>query len=253
MKNVLLKIEYDGTGYNGWQTQKSKLSSLPHRHTTVQETIESVLTEILQEKINIIGSGRTDSGVHAREQPANFKTNSKVSLEKIKRALNSLLPKDIRIKSIKQVPLDFHARYSVKSKTYRYTILNKDYSSVFTRNYAVHVSMPLDVAVMQKESKVLLGKHDFKSFQASDKKLRSSVRTIKKINVKKQNNLIAIDIEADGFLYNMVRNIAGTLIEVGQGKIAKGGLKRILLAKDRKKAGPTAPANGLCLCKVRYL
>ncbi len=252
MKNIILKIEYDGTNYHGWQTQRLKTASAKQTVKTIQETIEKVLKKILREKIKIFASGRTDAGVHARGQMANFKTAKKIPLKKIKTALNSLLPPDIRIKSISRISNDFHARYSAKSKVYRYTILNQSDNHVFTRNYAMHVLKPLNVALMQREAKVLLGKRDFKSFQASDKRQGKSIRTMKKIRIKKQNNFVFVDFEADGFLYNMVRNIVGTLVKIGKGKLPAGSLKKILALKNRKYAGPPAPAKGLCLEKVKY-
>ncbi|MFH1061768.1 MAG: tRNA pseudouridine(38-40) synthase TruA [Candidatus Omnitrophota bacterium] len=253
MKNILLKIEYDGTGYKGWQTQRFKSgASLPAKVATIQQSIEGALSIILQKKISIAGSGRTDSGVHAKEQVANFKINTDIPISKIKKSLNSLLPRDIIIKQIKYVDLEFHARFSAKSKLYRYTILNRSYGSAFLKNYVFHCVPPLNAALMAKEAGQLKGTHDFRSFQASDKKPRSSIRTIKKISVKTQDDLIFIDIQADGFLYNMVRNIAGTLVEIGRGKMPKGTMKKLLDVKDRTFAGPTAPASGLCLIKVMY-
>lgn len=253
MKNILLKVEYDGTAYKGWQTQRLKsVGNLPVKAVTIQETIEAALATILQKKISIIGSGRTDSGVHAQEQVANFKVNTDIPISRIKKSLNSLLPNDIVIKKIKYVDSNFHARFSAKSKIYRYTILNRDYGSAFLRNHTFQCSLPLDVALMRAEAKQLKGKHDFRSFQASDKKLRSSIRTIKRVSVKKEEDLIFIDIEADGFLYNMVRNIAGTLIEIGRGRMPAGTMKKLLEIKDRTFAGPTAAALGLCLIKVKY-
>jgi tRNA pseudouridine38-40 synthase len=249
LKNILLKVEYDGTAYKGWQTQR--LGSKSHV-STVQGAIEAALSQILQKKVCLIGSGRTDSGVHAQEQTANFKTQFDIPLSKLKKSLNSMLPDDIRIKSLKRAADDFHARFSAKSKLYRYTILNRSYGSAFLRNYVLHFVLPLDVTLMKKEAGQLLGKHDFKSFQASDKKPRSSVRTIKKISVMQKKDFIYIDIEADGFLYNMVRNIVGTLIEIGRGKLPPGTMKKLLRKKDRTHAGPTAPALGLCLMKVNY-
>ncbi|MFH2138851.1 MAG: tRNA pseudouridine(38-40) synthase TruA [Candidatus Omnitrophota bacterium] len=249
MRNILLKIEYDGTNYQGWQTQRKRGKT---RFVTIQETIEKVLSQVLQENVNLISSGRTDSGVHAKEQVANFNTYSEIPLKKIKIALNSLLPEDIRIKAICLAGKDFHARYCAKSKTYRYAIINREYNSVFDRSWVVQISRKLDIKAMQEEAKTLIGRHDFKSFQASDKIHRNSIRTIKKLLVRKRNNYILIDVEADGFLYNMVRNIVGTLLEVGKGKFEKGAVKRILKSKDRSQAGPTAPAKGLCLLKVNY-
>lgn len=253
MKNILLKVEYDGTGYKGWQIQnlKSAATNLA-KVATIQQEIEETLSKILQKKISIIGSGRTDSGVHAKEQIANFKVNTEIPLSKLKKSLNCLLPNDIIIKQIKYVDPDFHSRFSAKSKLYRYTILNRLYGSAFLRNHVFHCTIPLDLKLMSSEAKYLKGKHDFRSFQASDKNPRSSVRTIHKISVKKKDDLIFIDIQADGFLYNMVRNIAGTLIEIGRGKMTKGTMKKLLDLKDRTCAGPTAPALGLCLIKVVY-
>ncbi|MBU1087003.1 MAG: tRNA pseudouridine(38-40) synthase TruA, partial [Candidatus Omnitrophica bacterium] len=201
---------------------------------------------------SIIGSGRTDSGVHAKEQVVNFKVSSEIPLIKLRKSLNALLPKDIVIKQIKYADLDFHSRFSAKSKIYRYTILNQAYGSAFLRKYVFHYSLPLDIKLMRKEALRLKGKHDFRSFQASDKKPRSSIRTIQKISIKTKNDLIFIDIQADGFLYNMVRNIVGTLIEIGRGKLPKGSMRKLLDVKDRTYAGPTAPALGLCLIKVIY-
>lgn len=250
LKNILLELEYDGTNYKGWQIQRGKSRHL--KQITIQETLEDVLGKILRQKVTLIGSGRTDAGVHAKSQYANFKTSSFLTLDKLKKALNSLLPKDIRVKSIKEVNIKFHARYAAKSKTYRYAILNRDFNSAFLHRYIFHVIKPLDLKLMQQESKVLLGQHDFRSFQATDKKKDNSIRTIKKITFKKRNKMIYIDIEADGFLYNMVRNIVGTLIEIGRGKVSPGSLRRVLKAKDRKLAGPTAPAKGLSLLRVNY-
>jgi len=251
LKNILLKIEYLGTRYRGWQTQRVK-SSQGQKQDTVQETIEAVIRRILQHKVNLTASGRTDAGVHALGQCANFKTGSGLSLAKLKKSLNSLLPEDIRISSAKVVKSGFHARYNAKSKMYRYTILNREYGSVFMRETSLHVKNHLDIKAMRKAAKVLKGRHDFKSFQASDSRKNNSVRTIKKICVKKRGSFITIDIEADGFLYNMARNIVGTLIEVGRQKITAQNMKEILRKKDRKSAGPTAPAEGLCLVKVIY-
>jgi len=245
MRNIKLEIEYDGSNYCGWQVQKS------HRKS-IQETIEKTLREILQEKIKLVASGRTDRGVHAKAQVANFLTNSEIALKKLQKALNGLLPEDIAIIKAEEVSVDFHSRFQAKSKLYRYTILNRNYPSAFSRNQVYFFPRLLNIELMREESKVLLGKHDFKSFQASDKKKSDSVRTIKKLRITKDKDLIYIDIEAGGFLYNMVRNIAGTLIDIGRGRFNKGYLKKLLYSKNRKLAGPTAPAQGLCLLKVKY-
>ncbi len=245
MFNYKLEIEYDGTSYCGWQKQSNSRRS-------IQETIEKALQRIFQEKVHLIASGRTDAGVHAKAQVANFKSAKCVSSGKIHNALNGLLPEDIRISKVKIASPDFHSRFEAKSKIYRYTILNRPYSSALSRNTVYFYPYPLDTRLMLKEAKVILGKHNFKSFAASDKKERNPVKTIKKVNVKRDDEFIYIDIEADGFLYNMVRNIAGTLIDIGRGRMKTGSIKKILLLRNRIFAGPTAPAKGLCLLKVKY-
>ncbi len=252
MRNIKLTIEYEGTNYCGWQIQKRGAKLKAQSKKSIQETIENALEKILQEKVRLIASGRTDSGVHALGQIANFRTKSKISPLRLKAALNSNLPGDIRIKSAVKVDLDFHSRFQAKSKLYRYRILNKKAPSVFTRNYCHFVPYFLDWKAMRKEAKTLVGSHNFSSFQAKDKRERSSFRTIKKLRISKEDSEILIDIESNGFLYNMVRNVVGTLIEVARGKLEKGALKEILEKKNRKFAGPTAPAKGLCLVKVKY-
>lgn len=246
-RNLKLEIEYDGTNYCGWQVQcNNKFKK------SIQEVIEKTLQKILQEKIKLIASGRTDAGVHGLAQIANFKTKSKITADNLQRALNGLLPDDISIRKIEEVPVNFHSRFDAKSKTYRYTILNRTYPSALSRNKVYFYPYPLNIKLMQKESRVLLQSHNFKSFQTSDKKERNPVKTIKKLKITKVRDFVYIDIEADGFLYNMARNIVGTLIEIGRGKFAKGSLKRILLSRNRKLAGPTLPARGLTLIKVNY-
>lgn len=249
MPNIRLQIEYEGTNYAGWQIQNRDSPK------TIQETIEKVLEKVLQEKVKVIGSGRTDAGVHAMGQTANFKTNSRLTPAKIQKALNGLLPDDIRIKKANYADNDFHACYSARSKTYRYIILNSKVSSVFLKRSSWHIPYKLDIPLMRKEAKSLIGRHDFSSFCASGSSARTRVRTIKKISVKKSFNdfnLITIDIEADGFLYNMARNIVGTLVEIGRGRFSAGSMRKILTAKDRRAAGATAAARGLFLVKVKY-
>ncbi|MFA5145304.1 MAG: tRNA pseudouridine(38-40) synthase TruA [Candidatus Omnitrophota bacterium] len=245
MRNLKLKIEYDGTNYCGWQVQRNIRQS-------IQATIEKALQKILQEKVRLIASGRTDAGVHAQAQIANFKTKSGIDLKKLQGALNGLLPADVVISGIEEKGLDFHSRFDAKSKIYRYTILNRPYPAALLRNTVYFYPFPLDITIMRKEARVLLGRHDFSSFRASSKLERGPVRTIKSIKITKDKDSIYMDIEGDGFLYNMVRNIAGTLIESGRGKLPEGSIKKILSAKDRRSAGPAAPARGLCLVKVKY-
>jgi len=219
---------------------------------TIQEVIEKTLQKILQEKIKLIVAGRTDSGVHALGQVANFKSLSRISLEKLHWALNCLLPEDIKVARIKNVGLDFNSRFSAKSKLYRYTILNRKYSSALLANRVYFFNHTLDVRLMRREAKALLGRHNFTSFQAADTRLRNPLRTIKRIKISKDKDLLHIDIQADSFLYNMVRNIAGTLLEIGRGRFPEASMLKILKSKDRSLAGPTLPAKGLYLLKVHY-
>lgn len=252
MRNLKLTIEYDGTNYAGWQIQIRKDAKTQRHPPTIQGTIEKVLSKILQEKIKLIGSGRTDAGVHALCQVANFKTNSNITLKKLKIALNGLLPDDIKVSRVEKVSLNFHSRFDAKAKLYRYTILNRTYPSPHFQNLAYFYPYPLNVRLMQEAARLLLGKHNFKSFQASGSPERNPIKTIKKLKITKDKDFIHIEIEADGFLYNMARNIVGTLIEIGRGRLNKESLKKILKASDRKLAGPTAPACGLYLCAVKY-
>jgi tRNA pseudouridine38-40 synthase len=251
MRNIRLTIEYDGTNYRGWQIQQKRPQTIKEEKT-IQGIIERALSQILQEEIRLIGASRTDAGVHAKWQVANFKTESDLSYHSFQKSLNSILPKDIIIKEIKWTRSNFHARFDASLKTYRYQILNQGHDSAFTRLYHHYIPYKLDHRLMAGEASILVGRHDFKSFQAADKKEKNSIRTIKRLSVKKYQNLINIDVEADGFLYNMIRNIVGTLIEIGRGKFPPGSMKKILKAKNRQIAGPTAPAQGLCLRHVRY-
>ena len=244
-RNIKLTIEYDGTDYQGWQRQLNT-------RETLQEIIEEVLRGILQKKVSLIVSGRTDAGVHARGQVANFKTYTKIPLKKLKRALNSLLPDDIVVTRAQDIAWDFHARFAAKTKIYRYAIINQKYPSVFWRKFAYFVPFKLDFRLMQKEARALLGRHDFRCFQAAGRKAKDTVRTIKKIKVTKKGSIIFIDIQANGFLYKMVRNIAGTLIEVGRGRKPQISIKKILNSRNRQFAGPTVASCGLCLLRVQY-
>ena len=245
MRNIKLTIEYDGKNYAGWQVQHKK-------YRTLQQTLEKALKRILRKEIKIAGSGRTDSGVHAQAQVANFKTDSGIAIEKLRKALNAVLPDDISVIKTEEVGLDFHSRFSAKSKVYRYTILNRASRPAILRDTVYFFSYPLNLSLIQEEAKALLGRHNFRSFQAADKKERDATRIIKNIKITRDKDFIYIDMEADGFLYNMVRNIVGTLIEIGRGKLLEGSLKKILLARNRKLAGPTVPAKGLCLLEIKY-
>lgn len=252
MRNIKLTVEYDGRNYAGWQCQKSQITNPKSKIKTVQETIEIALKRILQKKIKVVGSGRTDAGVHAQAQVANFNTDSTIALEKLQKALNAVLPDDISVIRTEEAGSDFHSRFSAKSKVYRYTILNRLSKPAILRDAVYFFPYPLNLKLMRRESKLLLGRHNFKSFQAADKKERDATRTIKNLKITREKDFIYLDIEADGFIYNMVRNIVGTLIQIGTGKLPEGSAKKILLARNRKFAGPTAPAQGLCLVEVRY-
>jgi len=245
-RNLKLEIEYNGRNYCGWQVQPNT------KKKSIQGVIEKALGKILGEKVKLIVSGRTDAGVHALAQVANFHTRSKIPLDKLKLGMNGFLPQDIKISGMKEESSDFHSRFSSKAKIYRYTILNRAYSSPLMKDIVFFYPHYLDLRLMRRESRVLLGRHNFRSFQASLGKERNPVKTIKRLVITKNKDMIYIDIEADGFLYNMVRNIVGTLIEIGRGRFAEGSLKKILRLKDRRLAGQTVPASGLCLLKVRY-
>ncbi len=244
MRNIKLIIEYDGKNFNGWQKQPDKLN--------IQGEIERAIEEITGEKVELIASGRTDAGVHSLGQTANFKTNSKIEIGKFAKAINSRLKKSIVIKSAEEVDEKFHSRYSVKSKTYRYIINNSENGSAIYRELEYHVSNQLDYEKMNKAIKYFEGEHDFKAFKASGTSSKSSVRKILHGEVRKEGERIIIEITGTGFLYNMVRIIAGTLLEVGLGKIEPEKITEIIEAKDRSKAGKTLPAHGLYLVKVEY-
>jgi len=244
-RNIRLAIQYEGTDYCGWQRQKNAGS--------VQETIEKALSSILRHDVKLIGSGRTDSGVHASFQVANFITTRDIPLRKLKLALNSLLPDDICISGIAKTSISFNARKDCKSKAYEYLIYNtRRKLTPFMRRYCIRVFHDLDVSQMRKAASKLKGTHDFASFMGSRSGAKSSVRTIKKISVVKKGRYIKIRVEANGFLYNMVRAIAGTLIEIGRHRLKADDIGRILKARDRKEAGPNAEAKGLKLVNVKY-
>ena len=251
MRNIKLTLEYDGTNYSGWQIQNRRAKG-KLQNKTIQQTLEQALSQILQEKVRIIASGRTDAGVHALGQVANFKTKSKLNCQNIQSGLNSVLPCDIRIQQAEDARSDFHARFSARSKLYRYSIVNHSFISPHLHRFCYLVKYPLDVGKMRRGARYLLGRHNFRSFQAMDKRQRDSVRTIKRFDIRRNKNLIYIDIEADGFLYRMVRNIVGTLLEVSRGRLKPKEIKEILKAKNRIYAGPCAQAKGLCLMDVRY-
>jgi tRNA pseudouridine38-40 synthase len=245
MRTIKLTIEYDGTNYQGWQVQP--------KGRTIQGMIEEKLALLTGETIPLIGSGRTDAGVHAFGQIAHFKTKSQMDVHSIQRALNSLLPPDIVIQKVEQVEGDFHARKHSKSKAYEYRILNRNIRSVFHRGHAWHIPQKLDLKGMKKATQQLMGEHDFSSFRSVGSPTRTAVRKVIRAEWRRgRDGLLRFEIEANGFLKQMVRAIVGTLVEVGKGKVTSEEFERILESKDRKRAGPTAPAHGLFLKEVKY-
>lgn len=244
MRNIKLTIEYDGKDFNGWQKQPNKLN--------IQGEIERSIYNITKEEVDLIGSGRTDAGVHAWNQIANFKTNSNISIEKMAIAINSQLKNSIVVKKAEEVDERFHSRYNAKRKTYRYVINNTEYGSAIYRNLEYHFPIKLNVEKMQEAAKYFEGEHDFKTFKSSGTSGKNSVRTIYKAEVKTDGERILIELTGNGFLYNMVRIISGTLLDVGLGKIEPSEIEDIINSKDRTKAGKTLPAHGLYLVKVNY-
>jgi tRNA pseudouridine38-40 synthase len=256
MQNIRLVVTYDGTDFHGWQRQPN----LP----TIQECLETSLARLTGEAAHVWGSGRTDAGVHALNQVANFKTASPIPCENLAKALNNLLPPTIRIKEAREVAESFHARYDVRSKTYRYRILQASVCSPFLGRFVCHHPFPLDHARMAEAVRSFEGEHDFTSFAAAaadegaggekETSGRAMVRTIfsSRLFRRARTALLVYEVTGSGFLHHMVRNMVGTMMEVGRGKIAPQDIPRILAARDRTLAGPSAPAQGLCLMKVEY-
>lgn len=243
--NILLTIRYDGTNFFGWQSQNNK--------RTVQGNIEQALSNLFNEKISIRGASRTDTGVHALSQIALFKHNCNIPLEKLPFAINSLLNRDIVIIDAKEVSEDFHPQYNVYKKTYQYKIYNDKFINPINRNYTEFVHIPLNLKKMQEACKYFIGEHDFKAFCASGGFSKTTIRKIYDISVEKNNeNIITIEVTGNGFLYNMVRIIAGTLIEIGSLKYPPEYIQKIINSKDRRNAGRTANAKGLTLTKIYY-
>ena len=243
---VKLVVAYDGTEYCGWQVQTNGI--------TIQQVLNEKLTELLGEEITVTGASRTDSGVHSLGNVAVFETKTRMPAEKISFALNQRLPEDIVVQDSCQVPEDFHPRFSASQKTYEYKILNRRFPMPTLRRDTLFFHYPLDVERMQRAADVLVGEHDFSSFSSVHAQTNTFVRTIYELKVTRtEDDVIHIRVMGNGFLYNMVRIIAGTLIEVGTGKLAPEDMERILAAKDREAAGPTAPAHGLTMIGIEYL
>lgn len=244
MKRVRLIISYDGTNYCGWQIQINGI--------TVEEVINRELSSLLGEDVAVIGASRTDSGVHAVGNVAVFDTETKIPAEKISFALNQRLPDDIRIQKSEEVSEDFHPRYCDSTKTYEYKILNRKFPDPLNRLYTHFVYMPLDVQKMKEAAEYIVGEHDFASFCSSGSQVKTTTRTVYNLDITKDDDIIKIKISGNGFLYNMVRIIVGTLLKVGLGIYPPEHVKEIIEAKDQYTAGPKAPAKGLTLVGIEY-
>ncbi|HVV99025.1 MAG TPA: tRNA pseudouridine(38-40) synthase TruA [Planctomycetaceae bacterium] len=262
MRNIRLQLAYDGTDYCGWQRQTNG--------TSIQEAVETAIERITRAHSDVIGAGRTDAGVHAAGQVAHFYTESQIPCYKIRTGMQNFLPKDIVVVSAEDVPPQFHARYNAQRKRYRYLIDNSEAPLPFLRRFTHHVRDRLDVEAMHAAAQELVGRHDFRSFESHWPNKADSIRTIEALTIRRTAGwpiwydqswkseasaggpFICLDIVADGFLYNMVRSITGTLLEAGRGKLTRDDVRHILVGQDRSRAGMTAPASGLCLVEVDY-
>ncbi len=244
MRNIMLTLCYDGTDFHGWQRQPQL--------RTVQQSLEDALRQLTGVSPNTTASGRTDAGVHALGQVVHFFTASRHSCPTFVRGLNALLPRDLRVLEAREMPQAFHATLDARSKRYRYVIDNGTVACPFQLRYSWHVRPPLDDAAMNAAGRCLLGRHDFRSFETDWPNRQSSVRTILDLTAERTGAKVAIEVEADGFLYNMVRTIAGTLVLVGAGKRPLSWVSEVLAAENRIAAGPTAPPQGLFLVRARY-
>lgn len=245
VRNLLLTISYDGSSFHGWQIQENALA--------VQEVFQNALEKIIGYDYDVKGCSRTDSGVHANMYCISLKTSHKIPAVRLKAALNRFLPFTIAVLDCKEVPLDFHARYSCKSKQYVYKIWNSEVRNPFLNGYAYHYRYKLDETMLDKAGKAYIGKHDYTSFCTLDNRRAGDLtRNVMDFSVKRDGEMVIMQVEADGFLYNMVRIMVGTLLRVAQGKISPDGIEEIIKAKNRSAAGPTAPACGLYLNKVNY-
>jgi tRNA pseudouridine38-40 synthase len=246
MKNFRLIIEYDGTNYHGWQRQAAE--------PTVQAEIEQALSVMTRSDITLIGAGRTDAGVHALGQVAHFRCETRLDPTAILKGLNSLLPSDIAICDCRLVPEEFHARFAAQSKIYRYRILNRATRAAVGRNYSWFIHRPLDVRAMQQAAQIIVGRHDFKAFESAGSPRAHTVRHVMAAAWVEEpdQGLLTFQIEADGFLRGMVRNIVGTLVAAGLGKLQPADVAAILASRDRRRAGATAPPRGLFMVTVNY-
>lgn len=244
MRRILLTVEYDGTNYSGWQRQINGLA--------VQQVLEEALEKACHEHIVVTGASRTDAGVHALGQAVHFDTNASIPPEKYPFVLNTMLPRDIRVQTGREVPAGFHARFMTCGKQYTYRIVNSRHGSAIRRNSHVHVPLPLDLGAMERAAQTLLGTHDFAAFQASGGTAKTTIRTIERVHLTRCGDEIVLTVEGNAFLYNMVRIIAGTLIEIGHHKRGEDAFTRALHSLDRLDLGVTAPPHGLELTRVDY-
>ncbi len=244
MRRIRLTVEYDGTDFAGWQRQPNGPS--------IQAAIEDALAQMTQQSVVVHGAGRTDAGVHALGQVLHFDTDGRIPLVGFRRGLNQLLPRSIAIVAAAEAAPDFDARRSARGKLYRYSIWNADSRSARLARFTWHLPRSLDVARMRRAAQTLIGRHDFAAFRAADCERKTTVRTLRRLDVVRTGDLVEIDVEADAFLKNMVRILAGTLAEAGLGRLSPEDVGRTLAARDRKLAGPTAPPWGLTLVRVHY-
>lgn len=243
-RNIKLTLEYDGTNYCGWQKQPDAPS--------IEETLENAISKVTKEDVHVIGSGRTDSSVHAIGQVANFHTNSKIPSERFVKALNTMLPDDIAVRKSEEVGVDFHSRYCATQKEYKYIIYNSDVRSPLKKNYSYHVDYKLNRESMKEALECFIGRYDFKGFMSTGSSVKDTVRTITQVEFIEDKDMIEITIKGNGFLYNMVRIIVGTLVDIGRGRIEASAIMDIIESKDRNQAGHTAPPQGLYLSEVFY-
>ncbi len=244
MRNFKVTIWYCGSAYHGWQIQNNSL--------TIQEIFQKCLSDLLDRPTAVNGCSRTDAGVHAREYVLNFTTDSTITCRGIVFGMNSRLPDDIGVKSCEEVPLDFHARFDCKGKEYEYLIHNSEYKNPFYMNTAYRSWYPIDEKKLDRAAKDFIGEHDFKAMCSAECTKDNTVRTIKSFDVHRQGDMVTFTVSGDGFLYNMVRIMVGTLLFINEGKLEQGDIPRIIQSRDRTKAGRTVPPQGLYLNKVFY-
>lgn len=245
MRNFMLTLSYDGSRYHGWQRQGNT-------ENTIQQRLESALSSILAQPVEISGSGRTDAGAHAKMQVASFKADTALTADEILAGLRALMPEDIAAHSLTDAPPRFHARLSCTGKTYVYRVQNSPVPNVFERKYMYRIDEELDLEKMRSAAKLLLGEHDFSAFCSNKRMKKSAVRRVDEIRIDALGSELRFTVSGNGFLYNMVRIIVGSLLEVGAQRMTQEALAAALKSKKRENAGPTAPACGLCLYEVRY-